>query len=242
MSSHPRSHRPAATDYFSPTEQIELLQSIKAKAEKSATSPPQDSRFPQTSETKTINPHVGVKSVDFIAHELSLREKLEKAKADREAKAKAEAAAAKEIAMTKESSLSMLPDNHSAEPMPTGPPPPPILNNNTTSTTPGPLPSMAYAQTWTSNLNYPTPIPNYGRPPYPFAQAYPQQYGMPPYPNGQTIQPYPQWGQYTPTTSTPGVPPPPPQPNQGPPNQNAANQGPQNQIPVNQGTPVPSGL
>ena len=234
MTSHPRAHRPAATDYFNPAEQIERLQSIKAKIEKSATSTPQEYHFPHPVQGETKNPstnHAGVKSVDFKAHELSLREKLEKAKADREAKAKAEAASKANI--TTDSPQPRLTDNHSTEPVTTGPPPPPILNNTST-----PIPPIPYTQSWTPNLGYPTPIPNYGRPPFPYTQPYPQQYGMPPYPNGQPFQPYAQWGQSAPpSNTTPGVPPPPPQPNQGPPNQIPTSQSPPNPVPLNQISP-----
>jgi len=234
MTSHPRAHRPAATDYFNPAEQIERLQSIKAKIEKSATSTPHESHFSHPVQGETKNPstnYADVKSVDFKAHELSLREKLEKAKADREAKAKAEAASKANI--TTDSPQPRLTDNHFTEPVTTGPPPPPILNNTST-----PIPPTSYTQSWTPNLGYPTPIPNYGRPPFPYTQPYQQQYGMPPYPNGQTFQPYPQWGQSAPPpNTTPGVPPPPPQPNQGPPNQMPTSQSPPNQTP-----PVAPGL
>src|SRR5947207_8647868 len=246
MASHPRAHRPAATDYFNPTEQFELLQSIKARIEKSATSTPQEPHFPpptQAEATKNLPAHhARVKSVDFKAHELSLREKLEKAKADREAKAKAEAAS--KANMTTDSPLPRLIDNRSTEPVTTGPPPPPILTNTST-----PIPPVPHTQSWTPNLGYPTPIPTYGRPPYPYTQPYTQQYGMPPYPNGQPLQPYPQWSEPASTpNSTPGVPPPPPQPNQGPPNQISTSQGPPNQVALNQvsapnqTTPVPPGL
>src|SRR6266496_3450965 len=144
MTSHPRAHRPAATDYFNPTEQIELLQSIKAKIEKTAASTPQEPHFPPPTQGETTkNPPVnyaGVKSVDFKAHELSLREKLEKAKADREAKTKAEAAS--KANMTTDSPLPRLTDNRSTEPLTTGPPPPPILNNASST----PIPPVPHAQ------------------------------------------------------------------------------------------------
>ena len=94
MTSHPRPQRPAATDYFNPTEQTELLQSIKAKIELSATNTPAEPQF-QNDVVGAFNskttPYGGLRTTDTKAHELSLREKLERAKADREAKAKAEA-------------------------------------------------------------------------------------------------------------------------------------------------------
>lgn len=225
MASHSR--RPAATDYFNPSEQIELLQSIKAKIEKSATSTPQESHFPHHAETVA---YTSLKPVDFKAHELSLREKLEKAKADREAKAKAEAALKAQITTTAtDSPRPRVVENQSpVEVVPTGPPPPPILN-----TTHTPMPSVPFAQTWNPSLAYPTALPNYSRPTYPYPQTFPQQYGMPPYPNGQPVQAYPQWGGFTPTPNTPGIPPPPPQPNQGPP----TTQSPPNPVAVNQGPP-----
>src|SRR5579862_1359138 len=95
MDSQPRSHRPAATDYFNPAEQLALLNNIKAKVEKSANSTPQP-RDPlkanQPSLANQGNTTDANRSVDYKAQELSLREKLEKAKADREARSKAEAA------------------------------------------------------------------------------------------------------------------------------------------------------
>jgi hypothetical protein len=246
MTSHSRPQRPAAKDYFNPAEQIELLQSIKAKVEKSATSTPKD--HPNQTDATNTSSHTGFRSVDFKAHELSLREKLEKAKADREAKAKAEAALranaqSAQIPTTTNTPLPKLHENKSTEPVTTGPPPPPILNN----TNPTPIPPVTYSQTWTPNLAYPPPVPNYGRPPYPYPQPFPQQYGMPPYANGQIVHAYPQWGQNATSPNTPGIPPPPPQPNQGAPNQFPTSQSPPNQFPVNQthvnqGPPVPSGL
>jgi hypothetical protein len=218
MTSHSR--RPAATDYFNPTEQIEILQNIKARAEKSATSTPQESYHIDSA------PRTGTKTVDFKAHELSLREKLEKAKADREAKAKADATL--KVQTTDATQPKLVENQSNTETLPAGPPPPPVLN-----TTPTPAAPVPYSQTWNPNVAFSAGIPNYGRPPYPYPQPYPQQYGMPPYPNGQPAHTFAQWGQYTPTPSTPGIPPPPPQPNQGPP----TSQSNPNPIPMNQSSP-----
>ena len=97
MTSHPRPQRPAATDYFNPTKQTELLQSIKAKIELSATNTPAELQFQNdvvgafNGHPSKMAPYGGLGTTDIKAHELSLREKLERAKADREAKAKAEA-------------------------------------------------------------------------------------------------------------------------------------------------------
>jgi hypothetical protein len=227
MASHSR--RPAAKDYFNPTEQIELLQSIKAKIEKSVATTPKESQFSHVDTTNL--PNAG-KPVDYKAHELSLREKLEKAKADREAKAKAEAALKAQTTTTTTDSPKpkVGEDQTSTEAVASGPPPPPVLNNTPTSIPPVP----AFTPTWNPNLTYPNAIPSYGRPPYSYAQPFPQQFGMPtPYPNGQPAQTYPQWGQYPTTANTPGIPPPPPQPNQGPP----TNQSPPNSVPANQSHP-----
>ena len=91
MASYTRPPRPAATDYFNRAEQIQLLHSIKAKMEKSATSTPQESTTKEGAGEGSVRQTPSAAPVDFKAHELNLREKLEKAKADREAKAKAEA-------------------------------------------------------------------------------------------------------------------------------------------------------
>jgi hypothetical protein len=246
MASHPR-QRPAATDYFNPTEQIELLQSIKAKVERSAASTPQDSHFPLTDVTNSSNAAhqspSGANPVDFKAHELSLREKLEKAKADREARAKAEAAS-RTAPLAQDSLQPKVKENKSVEPIAAGPPPPPILSSTTG------IPPLPYA--WNSTLGYTPQIPNYPQPPYQYPPPYPPPYGMPPYTNGHISQPFGQWNQFAPLQSTPGIPPPPPQPNQGPPNQtltpsvsqnqSSSNLPIANQTPVTQGTPVPAGL
>jgi len=93
MASYTRPPRPAATDYFNRAEQIQLLHSIKAKMEKSATSTPQEPTTKEgAGEGSGVQTPIAL-AVDFKAHELSLREKLERAKANREARAKAEAAA-----------------------------------------------------------------------------------------------------------------------------------------------------
>jgi len=240
MTSHPR-QRPAATDYFNPAEQIELLNSIRAKVEQSTTSTPQQQQL-QGDGTKSSSPN---KSVDFKAHELSLREKLEKAKAEKEARAKVEVSI-RASSMTTDSPKPMATEQ-------TGPPPPPVLNNNapTTST---PIPVTSYPQQpWPANLGaFQTPaMTAFARPPYQFPLPYP--YGIQPYTNGQH-QPFTQWGYGTPIQTTPGIPPAPPQPNQGPIIQAPANQmspgqiptsaSPPNRVPtpVNQGTPVPPGL
>jgi len=249
MASHPRPHRPAATDYFNPTEQIELLQSIKAKVEKSATSTPQESRQPLDQIQQ--NYYAGVKPVDFKAHELSLREKLEKAKADREAKAKAEVSVSQQPNSTTtigtiESPQSKVPENKSVEPVIPGPPPPPIISNLT------PTPPIQQPVTYGWNPGMYPAVPNYGRPTFQYPQVFPQ-FGVPSYTNGQAAAYNPQWSQYVaslPTnTTTPGIPPPPPQPNQGPPLQGSPPQGttsqsPPNQETLNQGAPPPhqSGL
>src|SRR5579859_1924212 len=157
MTSQPRPQRPAATDYFNPTEQLELLQSIKVKAQKSATATPQESHPPVREKpppsamtTTTSQP------VDYVAHEMSLREKLEKAKAEREAKAKLEAALSGNsqtlhTALNTASATTHTDGSHNVslknnvpEP-PAGPPPPPIQNNkakaNTTPANPIPTPT-----------------------------------------------------------------------------------------------------
>jgi hypothetical protein len=224
--------RPAATDYFNPAEQIELLHSIKAKVEKSTTATPQPAEVhllqASTNSTTSARP-LDPKPVDFKAHEVSLREKLEKAKADREAKAKAEA---QQKATT--TATDILPsrsnDNNSTEPT-TGPPPPPILNTSTATA----LPAMAYTQSWGQSIAYPqvTPMTGYRQPYAQYPQVY-QQYGMQPYVNGHpAIQAYqqPQPGQYF-LPPTPGVPNPPPQPNQGPSAQGTPSQGTPNQGPI----------
>jgi len=92
MASYTRPPRPAATDYFNRAEQIQLLHSIKAKMEKSATSTPQEPMTKEGAGEGGVVQTPLALAVDFKAHELSLREKLERAKANREAKAKAEAA------------------------------------------------------------------------------------------------------------------------------------------------------
>jgi hypothetical protein len=251
MSSHRA--RPAATDYFNPAEQIELLQNIKARVEKSSTSTPQptDSHVPQlnSSSTGTLNGQpVTSKPTDLKTHELSLRDKLEKAKADREAKAKADAAQKTTI----DSPKGQTNENKSTEST-NGPPPPPILNTTTQTT----APALPYGQTWGQNMTFPQvpPMTNY-RTPYPQYQPVYQPYGMQPYANGLPAipaYPTPQPGQfYIPPTH--GIPPTPAQPNQGSPqgppnqgtsqgpiptsllqNQNVANQMPPSQTPSNQG-------
>jgi hypothetical protein len=243
MSFNPRPPRPAATDYFNPTEQIELLQSIKAKAEKSATSTPQEPLLAQPDTTNHVQqPPTGTKPVDFKAHELSLREKLEKAKADREAKAKAEGAKSQTpTAIASESPQTRLVENKSVEQVPAGPPPPPMLN--TTTPTSIPMAAPPFVQAWTPNMGYPhqtPPMMNYPRPPFPYPQAFPPTFGLQNYPNGQSMAGYPQWGQF-PNQASPGIPAPPNHPNQGatlqqlPPNNLALSQSPPN--PVTQGLP-----
>ena len=243
MASHHRHPRPAATDYFNPTEQIELLQSIKAKAEKSATSTPQDPQVAHSDDTIGMTgqqaAYPGAKSVDFRAHELSLREKLEKAKADREARAKAAEAALRASSQppstTNESTQgSRLVELKSSESVPPGPPPPPGTNN----TTPTPISTAPYGQAWTANLTYMQGLPmaNFGTAAFPYPQTFTPQYGsMQPFGNGQPAQVYSQWSQFSPQQNTPGVPPPPAHPNQGPPSQAPPNQGPQTQVSPSQG-------
>jgi hypothetical protein len=89
MASYTRPTRPAATDYFNRAEQIQLLHSIKAKVAKSTTATPQEATGDGKDgtvdgQTMPTTPPV----VDYKAHELSLRERLEKAKAEREARVK----------------------------------------------------------------------------------------------------------------------------------------------------------
>lgn len=240
MTSHPR-QRPAATDYFNPAEQIELLNSIKAKVEQSTASTPQQ----QDDGTRTTPAH---KPADFKAHELSLREKLERAKAEKEARAKVEASL-RTNSTTAESPKPVVPPTEQ-----TGPPPPPILNNVPTTTTPTPIPVTSYPQQpWPTNLGFPQhpSMTAYARPPYQYPPPYP--YGIQPYTNGQPL-PYAQWGYSAPIQTTPGVPPAPPQPNQGPTQQSPPNQispgqiptsaSPPNHVPtpVNQGAHVTPGL
>lgn len=247
MTSNSR-QRPAATDYFNPTEQIELLQSIKAKAERSAASTPIDSHFPLTNVTTSSSAAhqepFGVKPVDFKVHELILREKLEKAKADREAKAKTgPVLGTASQPLTKGPLQPKVNENKPTDSVTTGPPPP-ILSNTT------PMPPVPFA--WNSALGYPPPIPNYPRPPYQYPPPYPPPYGIPPYANGHAPQPFGQWNQFAPVQSTPGIPPPPPQPNQGPPSQastppvpltqSASSLPVANHTPITQGTLLHTGL
>ena len=184
------------------------------------------------------------KSVDFKAHELSLREKLEKAKAEKEARAKAEATL-RTNPTTTESPQPVVSEQT------TGPPPPPGLNN---TTIPTPIPVTSYPQqTWPANLGY-TQHPHmtaYSRQPFQYTVPYP--YGTQPYTNGQP-QPYAQWGYGTPLQTTPGVPAPPSQPNQGPtvhgpPNQISPGQIPSSasppnniRVPANQSSNDPPGF
>jgi hypothetical protein len=247
MTSHPRPQRPAATDYFNPAEQFELLQSIKAKVETSATATPQEHHIPPSDQLHpaATTTTASVPSFDLAAHEVSLREKLEKAKAEREAKAKAAEALLQGIHPP--SQLSTTPTNANAkvsqfavngrkstEPLTAGPPPPPVLNNNNnqTATNSVPTPTPTYGPAWVQSLGYPqqTPPMGFPRPSYPqFPQTSYVQYGMMPYTNGQTM--FPQWPQYS-TSSIPGIPSaPPPQQNQG-----SIAGSPPNQTPVNQST------
>ena len=251
-SHHPRPQRPAATDYFNPAEQLELLQNIKAKAEKSATATPQEHHVvPADKSQSTAHLTAGVKPIDLVAHEVSLREKLEKAKADREAKAKAAAASAQgnTVSTPQSTNISQSPavNGSKSTESPAGPPQPPLLNNGTT-TNPIPIPTPpTYGPAWLQSIGYPqqTPPMSFPRPP-PFPQYPPNtygasQFGMTPFANGQSM--FPQWGQFA-TTPTPGIPPAPQQQNQGgpptvqsPPNNlGFGNQGPagQSQSPPNQ--------
>lgn len=253
MTSHPRPQRPAATDYFNPAEQLELLQNIKAKVEKSATATPQEHNVPLADKSQYAgsNSMGMLKPLDLVAHEVSLRDKLEKAKAEREAKAKA---AAQGIVQQPQStpanananaSQILLNGSKSTEPT-AGPPPPPVLNNsNYTPTNPIPTPTPpTYGSAWVQSLGYPqqTPPIGYPRPPFP---QYPQtafagQYGMSQYTNGQGM--FPQWSQFG-TTPTPGIPPAPQQQNQGPTGQSPPNQqafGNQGSVDQSQSPPNPN--
>src|SRR5438105_1319451 len=197
MTSQPRPQRPAATDYFNPTEQLELLQSIKVKAQKSATATPQESHPPVREKTApSATTTTTSQRVDYVAHEMSLREKLEKAKAEREAKAKLEAAlsgnsqtpqtapnTASAIAHSDGSQNVSMNGNKAPEP-PAGPPPPPIQNNkaNTTPANSVPTRTSTYGPTWVQNMGYSqqTNSMGYPRPPFPpFPQPSFPPYGMP---------------------------------------------------------------
>lgn len=262
MTSQPRAQRPAATDYFNPAEQLELLQNIKVKAQKSTTATPQESH-PRPATGKPSS-ETTTQPVDYVAHELSLREKLEKAKAEREAKAKVEAAlrgnahngqtasiTASTNANTDASQDGLVKGSIHPEPT-TGPPPPPILNNNANNTpmSSTPTPTPTYGPTWVQSLGYPqqtnpmaytrTPFPQFPQPSFP-------PFGMPPFTNGQTM--FSPWGQFPPTP-TPGIPPPSVPVNQGPPNQTpptqvaSAKPGPlgQNSMNTSQKPPTPGSI
>jgi hypothetical protein len=172
--SYPRPSRPAATDFFNPAEQVELLRNIKAREENKQ--PPAQSAPSTNKDT-----------------EVSLREKLEKAKADKQAKANAESTAQN--------------GDKKQDTVTTGPPPP-IPGISTGSIMPYSTPGWSqYSQ------GAPVPSPTQTqRAYYQFPQSYPQPF-MNPYGNTQS-QPAQQWGQLS-QQSTPGVPPPPSQPNQG---------------------------
>jgi len=232
MASYHRPSRPAATDYFNPTEQLELLQTIAEKLNTTPTSTLQESTnilAPVPAEPADSKPP------DFKAHELTLREKLEKAKAERDAKAKADAAINSNPMPTTPATPNLSNENVKSHPDPALPPFTLNVQN------PMPAPGAQYNSGWTSSSPFPQPSPMY--PPYPpqfpsYSQSYASQFGVP-YPPGQTTGPFPQSGTFPPTPPTPGV------QNQGP-QQNqktsaAANQTHPNQVNTSQLNPNSQG-
>ena len=158
MNSHTNSQRTTATQYFDHSEQLERLRAIKETVEKSRNSDSQSARG---------------NVPDLRAQELTLREKLERAKAEKEAKAKAEAA----IRPT-QSAASTNPPLKAIENTIHGagisaPPPPPAVNTST----PGPIPMNPYIQQWPQGISHQSPInsaSNFQRPAFQF----PHPFGM----------------------------------------------------------------
>jgi hypothetical protein len=148
MASYTRPPRPAATDYFNRAEQIQLLHSIKAKVAKSTTATPQEALGDgddgaADGEPMQTTPPV----VDYKAHELSLREKLEKAKKEREAKAANIETAAENFVKSIEDDDSIMHDSPVEATIVNGqsapnadPPPPPVNTNNIPTVAPVPVP------------------------------------------------------------------------------------------------------
>ena len=162
MNPHTNSQRATATQYFDPSEQLERLQSIKERAEKSLHSNSQSPRgnFP-----------------DLRAQELTLREKLERAKAEKEAKAKAEAATrpTQSVASTNAPLKAIESTIHDTGM--SAPPPPPAVNTST----PGRIPMNPYVQQWPQSISHQPPInsaANFQRPSF---QQFPQPFGIPEY-------------------------------------------------------------
>jgi hypothetical protein len=264
MASYTRPPRPAATDYFNRAEQIQLLHSIKAKVAKSTTATPQEATGDGNDgaadgEAMQTTPPV----VDYKAHELSLREKLEKAKAEREARAaKVETAAENFVDSIMTDSPVEATTVNGQGTTSADPPPPPVNVNNIPTVAPVPVPPPATGL-GTTRLQPPTvawPSPyvlsvqqqqqaqqqaqrqsQVERQLQQQMQAQQQQFAaFPPTYYSQfnpysngVYPPYPPMPQFSPPT--PGVPPPPPQPNQGPPTGLPPAQSPQNQFPMNMG-------
>jgi len=258
MTSQSRAQRPAATDYFNPAEQLELLNNIKAKVEKNVKSAPQQSQEPSTMKVPGLATQSSTtmkKPIDYKAQELSLREKLEKAKADREAKAKEEAAVAALahsqplLSPTTTTPTSHLNESHPAETA-SAPPPPQLLNANSSNNVPALFSAPAqtqpnpYGSAWAAGMPFPPQPPMPGFPQPSFSSFPPfSQFGMPF--AGNPAQPFPQWPfpapgpisdlplqQTTQKQASLGTAPT-PQPLQ-PTNQNPPNRAPVNQTPPNQ--------